>query len=107
MKSPVEILVAIVTRSKSEYVREVLSHHKVNNELTLMGKGTAKNTLGDIFSFGIIDRDLICAFVSTDLSVKICEDIYSNLSKEKGDGIVFTMPIDAISSDLYSQLMGV
>ena len=104
MNSPIELLWIIADQAKHDKIEDILASYEVNNKLIIMGKGTAKSTLGDIFSFGIIDRDVICCIVSTKQSPEICQAVNNLINPHGPTGVIFTTPIDAISSDLYKNI---
>ena len=106
MESPIEILWIVIDKSKHEKVERKLDEFGINNKLVLMGKGTAKSTLGDIFSFGIIDRDVICSIVNKVDSPTIVEELDKQINPHGPTGVIFTTPLDAISSDLYKNILG-
>jgi len=106
MKSPIEVMWIIIDKAKHEKVERMLDEFGVNNKLVIMGKGTAKSTLGDIFSFGIIDRDVICCIVDKQISPTLLLQLDRLINPHGPTGVIFTTPLDAISSDLYSAITG-
>ena len=106
MSVPIELLWIIIDSSKHEKVERLLVENEVNNKLVLMGKGTAKSTLGDIFSFGILDRDVIVCVVNTAQSQSLCQKLDKLINPHGPTGVIFTTPIDAISSDLFGRITG-
>ena len=106
MKSPIELLWIIIDKAKYDKVNNCLAQHGVNNQLTLMAKGTAKSMIGDIFSFGVLDRDVICAIVDTHITDTLCADLDKIINPHGPTGVIFVTPLDAISSDLYRMVKG-
>lgn len=106
MKAPIETLFIIADRNQEKNILKTLTTHKIYGKILTNANGTAKSMLGDIFGFGIIEKDVIISFVETDKGLKICTLLNKLINKEKDTGIVFTVPIDAISSDLFEFVMG-
>lgn len=106
MDSPIELLWIVIDKAKHAKVERALMENDVNNKMVLMGKGTAKSTLGDIFSFGIIDRDVIVCIIEKSKSTELCEMLDNLINPHGPTGVIFTTPLDAISSDLFGNIMG-
>lgn len=102
---PLQLLACITYREKVKLVEKIFEQHGVAVHEVLMGKGTAQSMLGDLFGFGIIDRDIICAIANTKSCEKIIEELDTQLNfAETQSGICFCVPVNAISSDLFVQL---
>lgn len=102
---PLQLLTCITYREDVKNVEKIFEQFGVVEHSVLMGKGTAQSMLGDLFGFGIIDRDIVCAIVNLKMSEDIIEALDQKFNFAKTDtGICFCIPVSAISSDLISQL---
>lgn len=102
---PLQLLTCITNRESVKHVEKIFEQFGVVEHGVLMGKGTAQSMLGDLFGFGIIDRDIVCGIVNTEMSKKIIDALDQKLNLKKSDsGICFCVPVNAISSDLFEQL---
>lgn len=106
MKSPVETLFIISDDELRSKLLKILTESGMHGKIILNGKGTAESVIEDIFGFGIIDKDVIISFVKIDESEKICKKVDKILNEKGYQGIVFTVPIDAMSSDLFEMING-
>lgn len=102
---PLQLLTCITYRDKVKSVEKIFDEFDIAEHCVLMGKGTAASALGDLFGFGIIDRDVTCAIVDS----QKCKDIIFELDQKlnfnsSNSGICFCVPVDAISSDLFTFL---
>jgi len=101
MKSPIEVLVVIADTSYYSRIKKILKSFKIDGQIVMYGQGTAKTNLGDIFGFGIMEKDVITTIVDTNKAEEICKTLIDEINAKGENGIVFTMPISAISSDLF------
>lgn len=102
---PLQLLTCITYRENVKTVEKVLEDFEIVEHSVLMGKGTAQSMIGDLFGFGIIDRDIVCAIVNNETSQQIIETLDKKLNfSQTRSGICFCVPVNAIGSDLFSQL---
>lgn len=102
---PLQLLTCITYREDVKHVEKIFEQFGVVEHGVLMGKGTAQSLLGDLFGFGIIDRDIVCGIVDTDMSKKIIDALDEKFNFANTEsGICFCVPVNAISSDLFEQL---
>lgn len=105
MKSPIEMLFVIVSHKQYKKATAVLEQNNISHHSVLMGKGTAESKLGDIFGFGIIDRDIISAVIKKEESNKILDELNTTLNlSEEHMGVAFTTEISAVTSDIFDLL---
>ncbi len=101
--APIEMIAVITDRHKTDEVAKILTNYGISSQAIIMAKGTADSSIGDIFGFGIIDKDVICGFCEVEKTDKVMKDIEEQLQLNKPhNGVVMTIPINAISSDLFS-----
>ncbi len=106
MKSPIETLFVIANSTQRKHILKILTENGIYGKVLLAGNGTAKSKIGDIFGFSIIEKDVLISFVNSTDSEKICYLLNSAINRESYEGIVFTTPVDAISSDLFQIVNG-
>lgn len=105
MNSPIEMLFVIVSHIQYKKVASVLEQNNISHHSVLMGKGTAESKLGDIFGFGIIDRDIVSAVIKKKESSKILNELNTALNlSEEHMGVAFTTEISAVTSDIFELL---
>ena len=103
--SPFEMLFVITSRNKLGLVDDVFLKYGICGNTTLMGKGTAASVLGDIFGFGIIDRDVVTAVVNSSDRLNVINDVSDSLNlTEPHNGVAFSININAITSDILDIL---
>lgn len=100
-QSPIEMLYVIASHKKLADVKKIFEDHGISHFSVMMGKGTANSTLGDIFGFGIIDRDIITTVVPVKHAGQILDELNEALKLDvPHNGVAFTTTIDAITSDV-------
>lgn len=105
MKSPIEMLYVIVSHKNLKKVNTIFSEYGISHYSILMGKGTAQSKLGDIFGFGIIDRDVIVAVINKTDSTQLLSALDDTLKLSvPHHGVAFTTEISAITSDVIDLL---
>lgn len=104
---PLQILVLIINNTEKEDVVEtLLNKHGIEKSMISTAKGTANSTISDFFGFGIVEKLIISTFIPADKAKVIINDLVENLKlKERNKGIVFTLPLTSISSNIL-QLTG-
>lgn len=103
--SPVELLVVIVNRGKTDLVNQILSVYNVNNGVTTFAEGTAISKKVDFFGFGVIEREVVWAFVKVEDTDEIMKKLTDELHLEKNHtGIAMTLPVKSASSNLLDLL---
>ncbi|MGN1162688.1 MAG: hypothetical protein ACI4T2_02070, partial [Christensenellales bacterium] len=58
---PLQLLTCITYRDDVKNVEKIFDKFNLSEHCVLMGKGTAESAIGDLFGFGVIDRDVTCA----------------------------------------------
>lgn len=102
---PLQLLTCITYRENVKHVEKIIEQFGVVEHGVLMGKGTAQSLIGDLFGFGIIDRDIVCMIVDLNMSKDIIAELDKKFDFDKSEnGICFCIPVNAISSDLFEQL---
>lgn len=105
VNSPIEILFVIIGHKNLEKVYEIFENNGIEYKTVMPGKGTAESKLGDLFGFGIIDRDVITTVVKTEQRSKILQELDAKLKlSEPHNGVAFSMSIDAVTSDVLQML---
>ena len=103
--SPIELLVVIVDRGKTDIVNQILSSYDVNNGVVTFAEGTAISKKIDFFGFGVIEREAVWSFVKTEDSDKILKELSDELHlQKKHTGIAMTFPIKSAGSNLLDRL---
>lgn len=102
---PLQLLTCITYRGDVKNVEKIFDKFNLSEHCVLMGKGTAESAIGDLFGFGVIDRDVTCAIVDSQTSKIIVEELDKTFNfSNSHNGICFCIPVDAISSDLLTFL---
>ena len=105
VNSPIEMLFVIVGHKNLEKVYEIFENNGIEYKTVMPGKGTAESKLGDLFGFGIIDRDVIATVVKTAQRSKILSELDEKLNlSEPHNGVAFSMSIDAVTSAVLQLL---
>ena len=103
--SPIELLLVIVDRGKSDLVNRILSAYNTNKSVVSFAEGTAISKKVDFFGFGVIEREAVWAFVKVEDSEQILKMLTVELHLEKNHtGIAMTIPIKSASSNLLDLL---
>lgn len=100
---PYKALVVIVNDGKDteEKVLTVLKKYNISRNVISSAKGTATSTLSDFFGFSVVDKIILSTFIDSPMASEIVGEITSTLQlDEKNRGIVFTLPITALSSNI-------
>ncbi len=107
IKAPIKLLISITDRGEAKEVENYLSSRNLNTGIVFMGKGTAETSLGDIFGFGISDKDVLAVLIPVSKEKEIIHDINDITGIEKDKyGLTFVMPIQSAGSDLL-EILGV
>lgn len=105
VESPIEMLFVIVGHKNLEKVNNILSENQIEYKAVIPGKGTAESKIGDLFGFGIIDRDIVTTMIKTEQRSTILQQLDDALNLSKPHvGVAFSISIDAISSDVLQIL---
>ena len=100
-ETPIEMLFVIVSRNNVNNVQDILREFNTEYDLVIMGKGTADSKLGDIFGFGIINRDIVSTLITKTQSKQILDKLDKELQlSTPHNGVAFTIDIDAITSNV-------
>lgn len=105
-KSPIEVLFAIAGEGKSREILNLLEGNGEYNSVCLIGKGTGKSEVADLFGFGILPREIVISLVKSDHSLKLIEAIAKEMQyeDEQHEGIAFTVPLSAIEKGMLSYI---
>ena len=107
ISAPFELMITIIERGKSEKVIDILKAHDCNYNLITLGEGTAKSQAGDIFGFGIVEREIIWSLVNPLMSSRILETLNNVLELTKpARGIAMTIPTNS-ASNLMLDILGI
>lgn len=105
IKAPVEIIIVIADREKSEHASAILEAHAGAHNLIFRGKGTAQSDIANIFGFGIIEREIVIGFIDVDYSEKALITLNEELKLyEPHNGIAMTVPISSIGNNVLDML---
>ena len=106
ISAPFELMITSIERGKSEKVIDILKAHDCSYNLITLGEGTAKSTAGDIFGFGIVEREVVWSLVNPLMSEKILRTLNDVLELTKpAKGIAMTIPANA-ASNLMLDILG-
>lgn len=102
---PIEILVAIVDRDKSDIVCSILRSFKSKGQLISLSEGTAISKKVDFFGFGVTQRNTIWAIIPVEYRDNIMQQLIGALHLNKSNtGIAFTIPLKSSASTLFDLL---
>ena len=104
MKSPIELLITIADPAEYEKTKEVLDSFKIDGQMIISGQGTAKTTIEELFGFSVLEKEIVATIVDSSISTKLMEKVFEEINRKTVNGIVFTVPISAISSDLFKMI---
>ena len=104
MKSPIELLITIADPAEYEKTKEVLDSFKIDGQMIISGQGTAKTTIEELFGFSVLEKEIVATIVNSSISTKLMEKVFEEINRKTVNGIVFTVPISAISSDLFKMI---
>lgn len=106
MKYPLQLLCCIVSRKNLNKLQDFYNDSGIKDCFTLSAQGSADTELGNIFGFGILDASLLTACVDTQ-KAKTMLSLFEALQHILSENIImFSIPIDAISSNLLN-LIGI
>lgn len=100
---PYKALMIIIDVAKhvEDKILSVLESYQITRSMISFAQGTAPSTISDFFGFGIVDKMVLSTFVDTKLAETIVMDLQNVLQEdEKNRGIIFTLPITALSSNI-------
>lgn len=100
---PYKALIVIVNEGKNyeEKILSVLKKYDISRSMISLAKGTAPSTISDFFGFSIENKILISTFIETDMTKEIIFDLKESLELDKKNkGLVLTLPITALSSNI-------
>lgn len=100
-KSPIEVVITVCNRGDGEMVTDLLEANNIFNAVVFNGEGTWEKNNASIFTFSIVERDVVACFVETDKCKAIVETLYEDLKLNlKKNGIVFSMGLSSATKDL-------
>ncbi len=102
---PYKALIVIINEdtNSEEKVTQIFSTYNIAHSMISTAKGTATSTISDFFGFSIVDKIIISTFIPAKESKKIIEHITATLQlEEKNRGMVFTLPLTALSSNILT-----
>lgn len=103
-------LQALVLICNSDEKLEKLAHYillkyGVSHELIHHATGTASSAILDMFGVGTSEKMILSAFIPSDHSNVIMENLNLSLKlEEKNKGIAFTLPITGMASNIMEEL---
>lgn len=104
-KYKLEIMLAVVNEGEADLVQKVLENNGIEHSFVCMAKGTANSQIENLFSFGIMEKEIVSFIVSSSESKVLFKKLYEELFKnDEHKGLLLTMPLNAISSDLFQNL---
>lgn len=105
MQSPIKLVIAILDRGDAKAIESYLSENNLDTGIVFMGKGTAETSFGDIFGFGIQDKDVIACIIPVNHEKDIIKDInrISGIEQDKF-GLTFVIDIQSAGSNLLEAL---
>ena len=108
-KDEVKLMVTIVSHGHSDNVVCKLREEHIGLHYASQGFGTASSEILDYFGIGETEKDVLFSLVSEAKADKIMDGIHAGMDLHlPGRGIVFTMPLSAVSKiverTLYNDL---
>lgn len=105
IKSPIEILITILPKGESDKLIKLLQEFGIEQQIFFIGKGTSKSEFADLFSFGLLDKDILSCIVDTKIAKEIISKIGTEFELYKGNkGVSFTISINGACSNLLKML---
>lgn len=96
---PINLMVTIVDRGKSEKVVSLLRQHRMHFHITLLGMGTASSEILSVFGLGERAKDVVLSTVLAERSQEAAMALAVGLALHKpGSGICFTIPLSCVCS---------
>lgn len=106
-KSPIEIVFTVCNRGDGKMVIDLLEANHLKGALVFNGEGTWEKTNASLFSFGVVERDVVACVVEADKCKAICETLYDDFKLNlHRNGIVFSMALSSATKELL-QLYGI
>lgn len=100
---PYKALILIINEGRNieDKIMYVFKTHDIMRSVISFAKGTAPSTLSDFFGFGVDNKIVVSTFVESEKAEEIIHDLKEILEVDKRDrGMVFTLPITALSSNI-------
>lgn len=100
---PYKALVIIINegRNMEDKVLYVLKNYDITRSMISYAKGTAPSTFSDFFGFGVDNKIVVSTFVDAEKAKEIIADLREILELDRRHkGLVFTLPITALSSNI-------
>lgn len=106
-KSPIEIVFTVCNRGNGDDVINLLEANHIKGAMMFNGEGTWEKTNASLFSFGVVERDIVACVVESEKCKAICETLYDDFKLNlKRNGIVFSMALSSATLELL-QLFGI
>jgi hypothetical protein len=103
--APVILLVSIVDRSKEDLVVQVCTGLGVHFHLMVLGTGTASSEVLDCLGLGETDKSVVMSLVTEKHVPTLRTALVNQLQmRSPGKGILFTVPLKALTGQLARQL---
>ena len=102
-RCPYKALIVIINEGRNieDKVLYVLKNFDLSRNFISFAKGTAHSNLSDFFGFGVDNKIVISTFVEVEKVSEIIEDLKELLQLDKKNrGMIFTLPITALSSNI-------
>lgn len=104
-QSPIKLMVTIVDRDKAEFVVKICNDLKLHYHVGILGEGTATGEILDYFGLATTDKAIIVSLVAQSLVDQTRIALRNELQlNRRGHGILFTIPVSAISKMTASKL---
>ena len=96
---PYKALMLIINEGRNieDKIMYVFKTHDIMRSVISFAKGTAPSTLSDFFGFGVDNKIVVSTFVESEKAEEIIHDLKEILEDR---GMVFTLPITALSSNI-------
>lgn len=92
-----KLIVSIVPRNKGEHVSDAVKSIGAAGGTIILGKGTAKNQILELFGLGSSDKDIVYVLANNSEVKKMNEAIKEfSKNEKKGFGILFNLDSDRV-----------
>lgn len=100
-----KLLISIVPRSLTDEVNRIIGKQTLDFQMVVPAEGTASREILDYFNLGKSERDLILSVVQGEDIPKIFKAFETEIDFiTRGQGVAFTVELDAISKEGLSGL---
>lgn len=104
-QNEIKLMVTIVPRGNSERVVEMFKRDHLGLHYDCLGLGTANSEILDYLGIGETEKDVLFSLVPAEKAHKIMNNIHAGMNlKLPGRGIIFVMPLNAVSKSIVRTL---